>query len=66
MGMSWTQGFSSAFINLSLTIYIYWQIWKKKLKIKRITQSSMNFKCQVGLMKVVTYQFISKSPAEVN
>ena len=39
---------------------------KKKLKIKRITQSSMNFKCQVGLMKVVTYQFISKSPAEVN
>lgn len=39
---------------------------KKKLKIRRITQSSMNFKCQVGLMKVVTYQFISKSPAEVN
>ena len=34
--------------------------------MKRITQSSMNFKCQVGLMKVVTYQFISKSPAEVN
>ena len=66
MGVSWTQGFNSAFINVSLTIYIYWQIWKKKLKIKRITQSSMKLKCQVALMKVVTYQFISKSPAEVN
>lgn len=46
--------------------YIFIGKYEKKLKIKRITQSSMNFKCQVALMKVVTYQFISKSPAEVN
>ena len=64
MNLDWSVRGESNFV-VDKTGFI-WQIWKKKLKMKRITQSSMNFKCQVGLMKVVTYQFISKSPAEVN
>lgn len=39
---------------------------KKKIKNEKNYTKFYEFKYQVGLMKVVTYQFISKSPAEVN